>query len=604
MKGKLFAIVVAFALLLARDSQAACTYSIASTSLSVPSASGYYKVGVSTTVDCRWTATESNSFIHLHTVAGFGDGRVGFAVDANTGAARTGTILIAGHTFTVKQAGTTTPSSPVPAPPPIPNSGGTITVPSGGDLQAALDKAVSGDTIVLQAGATYRGHFVLRKKSGTAQVTIRSSASSSSLPAAGVRVTPSYASSMPKLKSTDSFPVLETDPGVPVSNYVIKTIEFEANNPQNDLIMLGHNDETQTALWQVPSNIVLDRVYVHGTSTSTSKRGVSLNGKNLSVVNSYFADFHAVGQDTQDISIFNGPGPFDIENNYVGGATENFMSGGDDPRIPGLVPSNITFRRNYVTRPMSWKTSSWQIKNLFELKSANHVDVEYNVFENHWMQAQRGVAIVFTPRNQYGRAPQTVVANVTFANNVVRNVASGIAILGHDNDHPSQQTHNITIRNNVLTIRGAALGGDGRFLNLDDGIGSGADNVVADHNTVDNDGSSSVYLSSGAYTNFEFTNNLTFGGKYGIMSSAGIGQPTITKYLPGSTILKNAIAGVSANLFPVGNDYPTVTELRTEFVDFTTGDYRLDATSRYQNFGTDGNDLGADVTTVLSKAGK
>jgi hypothetical protein len=40
-------------------------------------------------------------------------------------------------------------------------------VPSGGDLQAAIDKAVAGDTITLAPGQTYTGNFHLVRKAGT-----------------------------------------------------------------------------------------------------------------------------------------------------------------------------------------------------------------------------------------------------------------------------------------------------------------------------------------------------------------------------------------------------------------------------------------------------
>jgi nitrous oxidase accessory protein NosD len=40
-------------------------------------------------------------------------------------------------------------------------SAATLVVPAGGDLQAAINSAAPGDTIVLEAGATYRGPFWL-----------------------------------------------------------------------------------------------------------------------------------------------------------------------------------------------------------------------------------------------------------------------------------------------------------------------------------------------------------------------------------------------------------------------------------------------------------
>src|SRR5215813_3282895 len=40
----------------------------------------------------------------------------------------------------------------------------TIVVPAGGDLQAALNTAQCGDQVVLQAGASFSGNFILRNR--------------------------------------------------------------------------------------------------------------------------------------------------------------------------------------------------------------------------------------------------------------------------------------------------------------------------------------------------------------------------------------------------------------------------------------------------------
>src|SRR5262249_41397972 len=63
----------------------------------------------------------------------------------------------------------------------------TLVVPAGGDLQAAINSAAPGDTIVLDAGATYRGPFTLVNKSGDSYITIQSSRASE----ISGRVTPS-----------------------------------------------------------------------------------------------------------------------------------------------------------------------------------------------------------------------------------------------------------------------------------------------------------------------------------------------------------------------------------------------------------------------------
>jgi len=92
------------------------------------------------------------------------------------------------------------------------SQGVVINVPAGGSLQGALDSAMSGDTIVLQAGVTYRGDFVLRARPNTDFITIRTDALSS-LPPDGVRVTPANAVSMPKLMAQTNGAVIRTEPG-------------------------------------------------------------------------------------------------------------------------------------------------------------------------------------------------------------------------------------------------------------------------------------------------------------------------------------------------------------------------------------------------------
>ena len=68
----------------------------------------------------------------------------------------------------------------------------TIPVPAGGNLQAAINSAQPGDTITLQAGATYTGPFTLPAKSGEAFITIRT-AGDAGLPGEGARVSPVHA---------------------------------------------------------------------------------------------------------------------------------------------------------------------------------------------------------------------------------------------------------------------------------------------------------------------------------------------------------------------------------------------------------------------------
>ena len=81
-----------------------CTYSISPTSASVPATGGSGTVTVTAGSGCTWTATSNAGWITVTSGAsGSGNGSVGYSVAGNSGAARTGTLTIAGQTFTVNQ---------------------------------------------------------------------------------------------------------------------------------------------------------------------------------------------------------------------------------------------------------------------------------------------------------------------------------------------------------------------------------------------------------------------------------------------------------------------------------------------------------------------
>src|SRR5438093_503444 len=150
----------------------------------------------------------------------------------------------------------------------------TIVVSSGGDLQAALDSARPGDVITLAPGATYSGNFKLPNKGAvTDYITLRSAASDALLPPAGVRMTPDYAALLPKIKSPNNMSALTTATGA--NHWKLMFLEFQANKDgYGDIIALGAGDSTQTQLSQVPSALVLDRLYVHGDAVTGQKRGI------------------------------------------------------------------------------------------------------------------------------------------------------------------------------------------------------------------------------------------------------------------------------------------------------------------------------------------
>ncbi len=469
----------------------------------------------------------------------------------------------------------------------------TINVPSGASLQAALNAAQPGDEIVLEAGATYVGAFTLPVKPGMAFITIRSS-NMNGLPVVGTRVAPADAVAMPKIVSPGfGEPALRTAPGAHHFQFV--GIEFKPINSQAfiyDLVRLGDDGSEQNSLEEIPHHLIIDRCYIHAEPTQSLKRGIALNSAETKIINSYISDFKAVDQDAQAICGWNGPGPFQIINNYLEGSGNNVLFGGASPSVPNLIPSDIEFRRNLVAKPLQWR-GVWQVKNLFELKNARRITIDGNVFENNWAHAQSGFAILFTVGNDGDTSPWNAVEDVVFTNNIVRHSGSAFNLLGRDNSHSSSGAARILIRNNFLSdINRQTWGGDGAFIQI-----SETKNVVVDHNTVLHNGTI-VNAYGPVSPSFVFTNNLLSHNSYGVFGdSIGLGTNALNAYFPGYVFQKNLIAAAPVSIYPTNNFYPANLN-DAQFVNQTIENYRLAASSPYRNAGTDSKDVGCNFDQI------
>jgi len=159
-----------------------CTSAIAPASQNFGPAGGSGSVTVMGGTGCAWTAVSNAAWIHV-TVgsSGSGNGSVGYSVDANTStSARTGTMTIAGKTFTLFQSGAAactysiTPSkatfSSVGGSNNVEVAAGTGCAGSAGSNASWITAGASGsgDRTVTYAVATYTGH----PKNRTGTVTI------------------------------------------------------------------------------------------------------------------------------------------------------------------------------------------------------------------------------------------------------------------------------------------------------------------------------------------------------------------------------------------------------------------------------------------------
>ncbi|MEA2176422.1 MAG: hypothetical protein QOD00_4014 [Blastocatellia bacterium] len=479
---------------------------------------------------------------------------------------------------------------------PASSSSSTIQVRAGDNLQAAINRARPGDTIMLEAGATFTGPVILppRSDKDSGWITIRTDAPDSSFPAEGMRVSPSNAALMPKIVSPGkNLPALRTE--MNAHHYRLIGLEMtlrDAAAASRELVALGSaQDEIQNinTLSSVPHHLVVDRCYIHSfPSNSEVVRGISLNSASTDIVNSYISEIHGTATDSQAIFSWNGPGPYNIINNYLEGSSENLAFGNGEGTH--LVAKNVVVRGNYMFKPLSWR-GKWLTKNLFEIKEAESIVIEGNIMENCWQDGQNGNAVVFTIRYGPGN-------NVDFKNNIIRHAGSGFAVT---NFTTNAEMHDIRITNNLIEdIDTVKWGGAGIFIHI-----SGVANVTVDHNTVFHDGTIvQAYDDTGRGTqiqNFVYTNNIAAHNKYGI-SGGGFGLTAMKNFFPRGTIRRNIIAAVPDFLdvpttYPSDNFYPASLDA-VGFTDRAGGNYRLSAKSRYRGRATDGKDVGCDFDAL------
>ncbi|MBL9103308.1 MAG: hypothetical protein JNL82_20345 [Myxococcales bacterium] len=479
-----------------------------------------------------------------------------------------------------------------------PLTGQSIAVAEGEDLQAAIDAAQLGDELVLAAGATFTGNFVVPEKAGDGWLVIRG-ADAGDLPE-HVRVTADDAAGMPTLMTTNGLAVVSTQGAAHHVRFVGVQFRPADGVDVNDLLVLGDAGATSADL--LAHDLVFDRCVVRGDPAVGGKRGIQLNARAVGVVDSYFTDWKRVGQDTQALLGWNTPGPFRIVNNHIEGAAENVMFGGADAKIADVIPSDIEICGNTFVKPLRWKEGDpgyegthWSIKNLFELKVGRRVLISGNVFEQAWTDAQTGFAIVIKSANQDGGQPWAVTEHVSFVYNHIRLANGGVAVSRSDGG--SLGTNHVRIEGNLVErIGGDEWGGDGRAFQLLDGI---ADVRLA-HNTGLGRNQAIVFDGMPC-PGLAIVDNLFGPTTYGVFGSGkGEGQAALDAYAPGAPFAGNVVVGAPAGSYPPGNFFPASVD-EVGFVDAAGGDYALQPGSMFAGVASDGADPGYDAE-LLARA--
>ncbi|MEO7660086.1 MAG: NosD domain-containing protein [Pyrinomonadaceae bacterium] len=464
-----------------------------------------------------------------------------------------------------------------------------IKVPPGGHVQAAIELALSGDIVELQAGAVYSGEVKLPNKPLTDFVTIQSSAIADLPP--DKRVRPAQRSSMPTLTSG-----MLGKPAVSAANgahhYRFVGIEFTPRSSGYNyaLVQFGNGESPDN----LPHDLEIDRSYLHPLKTGTVRRAIALNSATTTIKNSYIEGIGFPGEETQGICGWTGTRNALILNNYIEGGAENIMFGGADPSSPLLTPTDIEIRGNHLNKPAAWQKNV-TVKTLFELKNAKRVQLIGNLLTNNW----GGSAFRITVRNQDNGAPFSTIEDVIIKENVVDGSGDGINILGRDDTHPSQTLMRLTIENNLfLNISGEKeFGGSGYFIMISDGEG-----VTIANNTIFNSGNITTFYGT-MPRDFIFRNNIVGHGDYGIHGLFDKNWAVGQRFFQNNLIMNLNRIPESDYSFPPGNTFVTSAS-DVGFMDASARDYRLSPSSKFKGKGREGRDIGANLSPSMMGLGK
>jgi hypothetical protein len=393
------------------------------------------------------------------------------------------------------------------------------------------------------------------------------------------------------------------------------------------LVQKGTGGPDQDTLAKVPEDIWISRCVLDGTSTGQIDHAVLPWCKGGGIVDCSMYDIHSHTNDDggHGITFGNGPGPYLVDNvDHESAGIPIIMSA--EVTIPGLIPSDLTLRRVRLTRPFAWQ-GIWKVKTNVDLKNCQRVLFEAPIIENCWVDAWNGPLTNIKSVNQYNQAPWCGTSDVTFRNPFLRNGQIGFFFGGSPEAKEAANCSRVAVINPLLVNVPNPFQADG---------GDTMD-IEIDHPTA-LPGTSSSF--GGAYKlgsalnvarRHRFTNVMA--PNYGGYFQETIFPPEVFSiaHTPGLRFTKNVFGpplpgysmtnanynvGGGTNYVDQGPAGAPVTLASVQFVDTTivsTWDVAdpvlvaaalaLQPTSPYHNLGTDGFDIGADMTALAAALG-
>jgi len=538
-----------------------------------------------------------------------------------------------------------------------PATGSIIHVAAGDDLQAALNTVQCGDTIALQAGATFTGTFRFPALSCDDRhwIVVRSSAPIGALPGEGHRLTPCYAG-IASLPGRPQYPC--NNPRNVLAKLVAASIMGPVifRNGANhyrliglELVRMASATKSAVTLMSVEpggtaNHIVLDRSWLHGTAQDETRGGFNLSGTNhVAVVDSYFSDFHCVavtGACMEAHALGGGSGnyqdgPYKIEDNFLEASGQAILFGGGPANA---TPSDITIRFNHFFKPWMWMKGNtpfqggasghpFIVRHALELKNATRVLIENNLIENVWGGfGESGYAVLLNAKNQHVASggdvcPSCEVTDVTIRYPRISHASGGIqmetALSGNGRDGaPAETGARYSIHDVVMDDISRRYNGGGRLFTVaNEWPANPLNSISINHVTGFPDPDGGILFVGNLLSNpemygFVFTNSIVKAGKYPVWNQSGgsascgnsnMPLTSLSNCFSSYTFTTNALIAAppydSASSWPTGNLFePAMNQVGfLRSASGNGGNYQLSWNSPFKNKGTDGKDLGADV---------
>ncbi len=406
---------------------------------------------------------------------------------------------------------------------------------------------------------------------------------------------------------------------------------------------------------QNSDHILFDRDYIHGTGyPSKTDVGINLAGTNHAVIDSYIDQINVwwtVGgpeDNGMGILIGYGPGPYKIQNNYIGAVGNSLFIADDGSSGINLntPPHDVEVIGNYFhvepafddASPAGANGNHYTDRNLLEFKYGQRWLIQGNIFDGIFASTQNeGVGITAGLRPAAGDGPNThtTLSDILIKDNIFRNCANGIDIFsssGNPAEPEPAGAARIKVQNNLFQYIDGSIQGQ---YSADYPAGTmgfvfgGPTDVIFDHNTMyRNHGdfpsliiSDSIDNQDGHNTsefpgvNFQFTNNVgnvTWDNCYGLVAQGGITGTAALNSLfvtraasvaPSWVVQGNGFVQMSADannscpaLYPANNTWASNT---AGFANPIMGNYSLNA-SPFNGKAIDGSDPGINSSELAA----